>query len=200
MKSLSFRKSSAVDFTTDAAIIPNRVFRSCVEVVDQLHREFRCSELPEFIGDQPAICAAIASRTHPLVAATIDRNLRRHLKGQITRFRASVAYPFTSDDESWVILEWRENDGKEVMGIFDVDEDYPDICNYILHIGVGSKDGPTENRWNKTSLVWKVVDMSSLKSLFQAAQHVLGVLGLPESDAKTLYCEDNNDCSAQEYA
>ena len=196
------RKSSAVDFTTDGAINSPASFRKCVRVVDQLHREFRQSELPEFLGDHSALYPLIASRTHPLVAATVDRNLRRHLhsKGQITGFRASVAYPFTSDDESWVILEWRENDGKEVMGIFDVDEDYPDICNYILHIGVGSKDGPVENRWNQTSLVWKVVDMSSLKSLFQAAQHVLGVLELPQTDARTLYCENSDDCSTQEYA
>ena len=116
---------------------------------------------------------------------------------KITRFRVSVVSPFTNDEQWWPILEWVDDHELNAIAIFDMnDEDETGRCNYILHYGAkkAAYDGEdAKGTWKSTSIAWKVTDFGVLKTLFQALQHALGILQLPKSDARQLYCDDNTD-------
>ena len=52
----------------------------------------------------------------------------------------------------------------------------------------------------KTTISWSVLAFQDLKYLFEAAQHILGILELPIVDALKLYCEPNpNENSNEAY-
>lgn len=101
----------------------------------------------------------------------------------------------------WVVLEWREQTGVEVMAIFDVDEDNPERCSYMIHYGFDMDlNVMGKDRWGHTLILWNLSEMSALRILLEATQHVLGILELPQSDAKILYCEKREqNCSIEEY-
>jgi hypothetical protein len=118
----------------------------------------------------------------------------------MTGFRASVVHQLTGDEQAWPVLEWREGDDTEVVTIIDVeDEDKPETVSLLMHYGIGINNSPGWNRWSRTSLVWNVTEMLVLKTLFQAAQHILGILELPKADATKLYCQNGYEgCSSEE--
>jgi hypothetical protein len=160
------------------------------EVVGRLHSEFDESEFP----DLPLRCSTldlISSRTGPRIAHAVHNALHRDIlsqRAQITDFRVWVAYPFTNEDQSWTVLEWRQRDGTKAMAVFEVDEDDNDICDYITHYCFDEDYNIAHGRPAKSSyLMWNVSEISKLKYLFQAVQHILGVIELPSSDREKLY-------------
>jgi hypothetical protein len=171
--------------------------------MDRLHQRLRQYELPDVQTRLSTLIEVISTQTGPDVGWTIHQALRRHLpseSSQITGFRVSVAYSFTNDDMICVMLEWREWTGVEVLAIFDVDPDDPGRYSYIMHYGMDLKM-MDEERWGSTSVLWNLSDMSDLRILLEATQHVLGILDLPGRDVEILYGGDRKrNCSTEAYA
>jgi hypothetical protein len=111
-------------------------------------------------------------------------------------------HPLDPDDFFWVVLEWREGESTDVLAIFHIeDEDDSDLCNSLLHYGFGGKSDESSARsWIRTSISWTVTGLGYLKTLFGAAQHILGILDMPVTDAMALYCESTpHDSSDERY-
>lgn len=71
-------------------------------------------------------------------------------------------------------------------------------CSWVMHFRRGISNQADEHCPN-SFIAWNVTEMSRLKTLFQAAQHILGVLGWSKEDASRLYCEQGpEECSASE--
>lgn len=172
-------------------------------VVVQLHDQFPSDRLPRISSDHSTL-DVISTCTGPEVGRVVNRALQKHLdsrNAQIAALRAFMVYPFTGDDESWTVLEWRETNGTEAIGIFDVgNQDEFESCSSLMHFRAGTQGHPDGDHRTRTWLVWNVTGMSILKMLFQVAQHVLGILRLPKEDSVSLYCvhENNETPSAKE--
>jgi hypothetical protein len=142
------------------------------------------------------ILQTISSCTGPQVAAIIYREIQKHIspieKG-ITALRALTIYPMTDGSQSWPILKWKEGDA-DVLVLFDVDEENSGLCSWLM-----CKSGG-KGHLSGLSLAWCVIDITTLKSLFQAAQHLLGILKMPKNDVLKLYGPSNKgNCSREEY-
>jgi hypothetical protein len=170
----------------------------------RLHHRLRPCQRP----DRSSIVECISSRTGSEVAHNVDQELRKHIHlnfAQLVGFRASVVYPFTEDQQPWLVLEWRENDGTEGVAVFDTD-DGSDRYSYLIHYGLGRGDPVEGKHWEHSSIAWNVSDLSVLKALFQASHHALGLLEMPKSDAVQLYCFNSSEScnhksfSTEEYA
>lgn len=172
-----------------------------VRLVNQIHVQLSKLPLSGTSPDRPSSrFDALSARTGPDIARTIDKTLQTHLQlreARITSFRASVIYSFPNDDKSWPMLEWGEDNGSQVLAIFALDDDdMPESCSYIMHSAHSGAQS-----WCPTDLTFNVSDFAVMKTLFQAAQHVLGLLQMPKEDAVMLYCEthESSDYSTEEY-
>ena len=144
---------------------------------------------------------AISSRTGLEVGCRIYGALQSQLgsdPSQIVAFRVSVVYSFTLDDMYCVLLEWRERTGVEAIAIFDEDPDNPEFLSYMIHY---QSEVTTEyGQCGRSYVLWNLREMSDIRTLLEATQHVLGVLDLPARDAMVLYSNKRGqDCSIEEY-
>ena len=162
--------------------------------IQNLHLQVAQKPIPEGKTDDKGMFEQVAVWNSPEVTRRIMCSLQRHFKAtdtRVTRFRASIIFSLTNDDCSWPVVEWKEQDDTEVIAIFYVDETMPsDVCGWLMHYGRGIvKDSKEDMRWEKTSIAWSVGDMDHLKSLFEAGQHLLGILQWPTEDMLRLYCK-----------
>ena len=99
-----------------------------------------------------------------------------------------------------ILVEWREGNGSKAMMIFDVDPNYPERYNYIVHYGIERHANPAgDTSLDQAAIRWNLCDMSALQILLEATQHLLGLLGMPRSDARLLYCGNcEQDCTIEE--
>ena len=111
----------------------------------------------------------------------------------ITAFRPLIIYPMTDSGQWWPLLQWKEGN-TDVVAIFDMDEENPANCSWLMGKSTG------KGLSTRTSLVWNVQDMAVLKTLFQAAQQLLGILEMPKNDAVKLYCGEETNCPSEQYA
>lgn len=141
----------------------------------------------------------LANRTTPDIALSITDGLLRHIESTlapITGLKVTVVYQFGNEGTSWPVVEWREGDETDVVAIFKV-EDATTPCSYLMHRGVGCwKTG--SRRWSQSFLAWFVSSISHLKELFQAAQHIFGILQWSNTDLLTLYCEQSPRAGSDE--
>lgn len=154
-------------------------------------------------ADKASILAAISSGgVLEDVAVSLTQYLTSHQRltgSSLTGLRSTIVHPFARDDCFWVALEWREDKNTDVLAIFQIDnENDPDLSNVLMHYGFGDETNQnTPRSWIKTAISWTVTGLGYLKTLFGAAQHVLGILELSVADAFTLYSEtpssDNSD-------
>jgi hypothetical protein len=129
------------------------------------------------------------SRTNPDEAEILYKQIQTWEK-EIAAFHALVIYPMADNEQSWTILRWKEVT-REVLAIFSPDDDDSQICSWLMYI----------NRHNGSSLDWHVLDITALKSLFLAAQHLLGILEMPKEVVSRIYAhEDSGNISMEEYA
>jgi hypothetical protein len=145
----------------------------------------------------------ISSRTRPETAKSIDQAMQTHLHSsetQITALHISEIYSFVDDEICWQIVLWKEDQGGEVIALFNVEDGDQGLeeCSWLMLVNnEGSKGGGCGSN---ISLRWNVTDISVLGTLFWAAQHALGILQMPKEAAKRLYCRENNDeNSSEEY-
>ena len=90
--------------------------------------------------------------------------------------RATPAYLFNRE-KSWLIIEWTECDGTNAIVIFHFEEDEPEQGSWLMHSGqVVSIEDTSLRRWTKSRIDWNVANVRHLKTLFNVAQHMLGLL------------------------
>jgi len=140
--------------------------------------------------DYSRILSILFNKMGPEIALQITRSLHRHYlsnMAQITDVRATMIYNFKPEWTPWPVVEWREGDNTDVVAIFKVEDDVSP-CSYLMHCGVGSwqEDG---RHWMESSLVSLVSNFEQLKELFQAGQHIFGILQWSNVDLLALYCE-----------
>jgi hypothetical protein len=153
--------------------------------------------------DQASILAAISSGgVLEDVAIPLAQYLSLHQRAtgtSLTGLRSTIVHPFARDDCFWVALEWIESKNTHVLAIFHIDnENDPDLFNVLMHYGFGDETNEnTPRSWIRTAISWTVTGLGYLKTLFGAAQHILGILELSVADALALYSEtpssDNSD-------
>ena len=100
------------------------------------------------------------------------------------------------------MVRWNEGIETEVLAIFCAGEGAEsEVYSSLIHYGIGVSDEATSGkRWNRTSTLWNVADISHLKSMFGAALHILSVLAWPPADILALYCKSNvRACTETEY-
>lgn len=171
-------------------------------IVYNLHRLRLQHAIPE-LSKPSEIEKTISQTTGPELLPTIMHAFQQLLPSnisEITAFQASEVYTFSDDDQAWQLLEWSMGD-IDGMAIFQV-EDGDDLESYncLVHCSVGKSTLSKEERWKYSSLAWNVTDMWILNTLFQVAQHIVGILQMSAKDVGYLYClDDSEGCSAEEY-
>jgi hypothetical protein len=180
---------------------PRSLITNCYEqlnypasTIQNLHLQVARKPIPEGKTDYQGMLEKVAVWNSPEVTHRILCSLMRHFEAtdtRVARFRASIIFSLTNDECAWPVVEWKEEDDTEAIAIFYVDETAPsDVCSWLMHYGRGILEDSKEGmRWEKTSIAWSVGDMDHLKSLFKAAQHLLGILKWPTEDMLRLYCK-----------
>lgn len=121
-----------------------------------------------------------------------------HHQSRVTAFRASIVYSFTNESCSWPVIEWREGADTEVMAIFLLDDEGA-VCSWLMHRGCGATEATEDGtRWKSTSVSWCVGEIRHLKSLFEAAQHLLGILQWTPEDILNFYCKTDLGSGSEE--
>ena len=174
--------------------------------INKVHRHIIKQPLSEGPVNYEAIRKAISAWTTSERTLTIAKSLWQRFETpdvHVTAFRVSILFALPNDDRSWPVVEWKEDNDKELMALFHFDEKSrcPGVCSWLVHYGAGILSDPTdEDRWTETSIAWGVTDMSHLKTLFGAAQHFLGILEWSPEVVLNLYCAiEPTTCSQTEY-
>jgi hypothetical protein len=135
----------------------------------------------------------ILSVAQPLLQHLHSRNAR------VTSMRATVIYPFRSDDYPWPLVEWTERDNSGGMAIFQIDE-RSEVCSSLIHYSEQSLGRETNAPWGKCSIIWRIANLGDLKRLFGGVQHTLGISKWSTEDYLKLYRQSNpGECSEHEY-
>ena len=142
------------------------------------------------------ISAWVSERKARRILDALDQHYRTNYSN-VTAFRASIVYSLTNETCAWPVIEWREGTDTEVMVIFLLDDEGA-VCSWLMHYGYGTNASGEGRRWTSTSISWCVGEIVHLKSLFEAAQHLLGVLQWPPEDILNFYCKRNHDSSSEE--
>lgn len=162
------------------------------------------TDLKHTVFNSSKIFETLSPYLDDYVTTSISEFLENYFKTndpEITSFQTSVVYPLHGSNRFWPLLQWIENAKTNVMAIFDIEDDESDNLSCMMHWGLLVNDREHEGmRWGKTAIAWQVTDFNALGTLFQAAQHALGVLEWPREDAFKLYCKnDDQNCPAEEY-
>src|SRR5579871_3880 len=112
-----------------------------VEQVGNIFAELHCKvswrELPDVYGPitsetRKRLINTVSSEDAAIGVEECVQEYLRSTGFTITTFRASMLYPFGQDDRAWPVMEWTDNQGGEVLAIFETDvPPGPDICSWI---------------------------------------------------------------------
>src|SRR5271154_6061405 len=175
--------------------------QSHASILRKLHLRVCERPLPqETPTDHDSVFTMISTWVSQRQARRIVQALEQHLSQnttQVTAFRASVVYSFTNETCFWPVIEWREGIETEAMAIFLVDNEGT-VCSWLMHYGYGTNASEGGGRWRSTSISWCVGEIVHLKSLFEAAQHLLGILQWEPEDILDFYCNRNLGSGSEE--
>ena len=108
------------------------------------------------------------------VAASIRRHMEHyllHLSSQIiSNSRCFRLLSFTESYDHWPVMTWNEGD-MEVLRLFLVDSQ-THFCNFLTHYGRGKRSFSNGKNWEHSAISWQVNDLTVLKALCIAAQHL----------------------------
>jgi hypothetical protein len=157
------------------------------KVLETVHERVAKNEIE---GQRPptrkSMLASIAKFTTLEIAQRVLSSLEVQWNGaRITRFRSSVVYALICPEIYCPVVEWIENDDTEVVMFFNIGS--PNAYSWLAHYGIltGEKG---QGRWSKTHVEFLAESMGYLKVLFEAAQHLAGVLAWHTKDIVRLYC------------
>ena len=85
----------------------------------------------------------------------------------------------------------------ECLALFKVNEK-SGVCSSLIHYGSGRGDSQSAQRWENCAVTWSALDIHHLKTLFGAAQSLLGVLEWSVEDILNLYCKSNPPDASKE--
>ena len=189
-----------------AALLRNG-FQPHVEVIREMHHRIsRRTILP--------LCdAALSSTIVPIIEAacstmritvTIAEALMSYVHSRntrITALRATPVYLFNDEENSFPLVEWTEEDDTKSVAIFHFeDEEKPEEGSWLMHSGRLVGKFKSARRWKQSRLDWNVANIEHLKILFGVAQHMLGLLEWPPSEAFKIYCNmKSSTTSVTEY-
>ena len=138
------------------------------------------------------------------ITVTIAKTLMSYVHSRntrITALRATPVYLFNDEENSFPLVEWTEEDDTKSVAIFHFEDDEkPEEGSWLMHSGrlVGKSKSP--RRWKQSRIDWNVANIEHLKILFGVAQHMLGLLEWPPSEAFKIYCNmKSNTTSVTEY-
>ena len=132
------------------------------------------------------ILAAIVKFTNHRIANKMLSSLKTLWNGaSITRFRSSVVYPLISLEIYCPVVEWVENGDTEVVAFFNIGS--RNEYTWLAHYGKLTRE-KGQRKWDKTYVKFSAETMGYLKVLFEAAEHLGGVLGWDTKDIVRLYC------------
>ena len=156
-------------------------------VLEKVHAQVAMNEI-ELKGppNDKKMLAAIAKFTNLKIAKRTLLCLKAIWKGaRITRFRSSVVYALISHDIYCPVIEWIENDDTEVVAFFNVGSQ--NEYSWLAHYQKVTCEGG-QRRFSKTYVKFCAEEMGYLKVLFEAAEHLSGVLAWDTNDILRLYC------------
>lgn len=158
------------------------------KVLESVHERVAKNEIEgEQKPTRKSMLASIAKFTTLEMAQRVLSSLEVQWNGaRITRFRSSVVYALISPDIYCPVVEWIENDDTEVVMFFNIGS--PNAYSWLAHYGklTGEKG---KGRWSETQVEFLAESMGYLKVLFEAAQHLTGVLAWDTKDIVRLYCK-----------
>lgn len=148
---------------------------------------------------------AVATFSAPEIARRVMSALTSHwstYNPQITRFRASIIHSLSNFAYFCPIVEWVEEGGIEAVAIFNIEN--ASCYSWLAHYGQRNCGDHCEHdgqRWGKTWVQWSIESMARLRTLFEAAQNLAGVLQWSTKDIVRLYCgvEPEKGDSEEEY-
>ena len=158
-----------------------------LSVLETVHERVSKNEIEvkEALTDQTML-AAIAKFTNASIANKILSSLKALWNGaNITRFRSSVVYALISPEIYCPVVEWVENGDTEVVAFFNIGS--PNEYSWLAHYGKLTRE-KGQRKWEKTYVKFCAETMGYLKVLFEAAEHLGGVLGWGTKDIVRLYC------------
>jgi len=157
-------------------------------VLEKVHAQVAMNEI-ELTGplnNDKKILAAIAKFTNLKIAKRTLLCLNAIWKGaRITRFRSSAVYALISHDIYCPVIEWIENDDTEVVAFFNIGSE--NEYSWLAHYQKVTCEGG-QRRFSKTYVKFCAEEMGYLKVLFEAAEHLSGVLAWDTNDILRLYC------------
>jgi hypothetical protein len=135
--------------------------------------------------------AAVAKFTSGEVAGKIMKILKAHWTtndAQILRFRASIVQAVADLDDYCPVVEGVENGDVKVIALFNIENSrgYSWLAYYVKPAAEpGEKDQPgKDEKW----VHWEVESMGRLRTLFEAAANLAGVLQWHTKDIVRVYC------------
>jgi hypothetical protein len=88
---------------------------------------------------------------------------------EISNFHCRIYKSLTQTNHLWVVLEWIEGGGFEIVCLTEVETD--GFCNTLIHSGMGKQSCAEGKRWILSALGWSVSSWDALESLFLAVQY-----------------------------
>lgn len=173
-------------------------------MVERFHQTLSHRSLPKLSADYDVgvITRIILAscETTIKIASLIANSLVAYLDSRETRITALRAVPayFFSDNQSWPIVEWKEQDDVMTIAVFHFDDiDEPDEGSWLIHSGRRVADNTLleKYRWEQSRIEWNVAEIGLLKILFRVVQHMMGLLEMSPVDALGLIRNiSSNNC------
>ena len=108
------------------------------------------------------------------IADSIRQHMEHYLSYSCSQAISNSRYfrllSFTESYDHWPVMTWNEGQ-MEVLRLFHVDSE-THFCNFLTHYGWGKRSFSDGKRWEHSAISWQVNDLTVLKALCIAAQHL----------------------------
>jgi hypothetical protein len=192
--------------TVPAAALLRNGFLPHVEAVREMHHKISQRTISRLYDTAlSTIVSIIGAACSPMkVTVTIAQSLMSYVHSRntrITALRATPVHLFNDEENSFPLLEWTEEDDTKSVAIFHFEDDEKlEEGSWLMHSGRLVGEVKSTRRWKQSRIDWNVANIEHLKILFGVAQHMLGLLEWPSSEAFKIYCNmKSNTMSVTEY-
>jgi hypothetical protein len=179
--------------------------RPLANTLSALHQVVSKTEIPEIgPGDEKAMSTAVAKFTTGEIAGKVMGLLKAHWATndtKILRFRASIVHAVADLDYYCPVVEWVETGDVQVVALFNIENQrgYSWLGYYVKPAAEPGEKGASDQgeKW----VHWETESMEHLRTLFEAAANLAGVLQWRTKDIVRVYCriESREEESEEEY-
>jgi hypothetical protein len=166
--------------------------RPLANTLSALHQVVSKTEIPEIgLGDEKAMTAAVAKFTSAEIATKIMGILKAHWStndAKILRFRASIVHAVADLDYYCPVVEWVETGDVKVVALFNIENPrcYSWLAYYVKSAAEGGEKG--QSYQGRKWVHWETESMGRLRTLFEAAANLAGILQWLTEDIVRIYC------------